>query len=428
MQNYHGNSDYLQLIVRAEGSSAVQFGVKTNTGVLYTGTTTASSPVTVNLPTTLYTASSNYANRNKGIHVYSIGPGTISVLAVNFNSGSVGDYLAYPCQDVGGGPYEYFAVSTGTLVSSLNSAFLLVGCEDATTITITPTQSVSIPTDAQSTSSPLTSVSRGANHQITLNKMQTLYIEKNADLTGSRIVSDKPLTVISGHECGSIPSTQAFCEHLSEHIPPTSTWGQSFLLVPFGGRNVGQYFKIVSSQSSTTVSRTCNSVTSTQTLSSAGNSFTFFTSSTTYCYVASNKPVMVSQLGIGGGVGDNIGDPIISILPSLNQYTNSYRFFSLNTSDFNIHQISVSVLAQYYQPNSIRLDGQAITATWSAIYNSGGTVVGYGCRQSVTGGVSHTVSHDNPNGKLAVLVHGWNSASLRAYGYLAGLSFKSGKI
>ena len=433
MRNYLGNSDYLRLIVQAEGSSTVQFGVKINTGVLYTGTTTASSPVTVNLPTSLYAASSNYANRNKGIYVYTIGPGAISVVAVNFYSGSVGDYLAYPFQDVGSGPYEYFAVSTSSLISSANSEFLLVGCEDATTITITPTQSVSIPTDAQSTSSTLISVSSGDNHQIILNKMQTLLVLKSgttSDLTGSKIVSNKPLTVISGHECGNVPSTQTFCEHLLEHIPPTSTWGQSFLLVPFGGRNVGQYFKIVSSQNSTTISRTCNSATLTQTLSSAGNSFTFFTSSTTYCYVASNKPVMVSQLGIGGG-GDNIGDPIISIIPSLDRYTNSYTFFSLNTSEFNIHQISVSVLAQYYQPNSIRLDGQAITATWSAIYNSGGTVVGYGCRQSVTGGVSHTVSHDNPSGKLAVLVHGWNSGTQRGYGYLAGLSFnaaQSGKI
>ena len=109
------------------------------------------------IPTSLYAASSNYANHDKGIYVYTIGPGAISVLAVNFYSGSVGDYLAYPFQDVGSGLYEYFIISTSSLISSTNSEFLLVGCEDATTITITPTQSVSIPTDTctQSTSSSL---------------------------------------------------------------------------------------------------------------------------------------------------------------------------------------------------------------------------------------------------------------------------------
>ena len=46
--------------------------------------------------------------------------------------------------------------------------------------------------------------------------------------------------------------------------------------------------------------------------------------------------------------------------------------------------------------------------------DSGGTVVGYGCRRSVTGGTTHVVSHNNPDGKLAVgIVHGWNSGALR---------------
>ena len=161
-------------------------------------------------------------------------------------------------------------------------------------------------------------------------------------------------------------------------------------------------------------------MTSTQTLTSAGSFFMFFTSSTTYCSVVANKPVLVSQLGIGGGT-DSIGDPIISILPSLDQYANRYSFFSLNTTDFNIHQISVSVLAQYYQPSSIRLDGQPISCSWNAIYNGGGTVLGYGCTKSVTGGTTHVVSHNNPDGKLAVVVYGWNSEMLRGYGYLAGL-------
>ena len=412
----------LQLVVSAEGSSPVQFVVETPSDEAYSGTTTASSPVTVNLPTSLVTNDATYTNRNKGVHVYTTGQGSISVLAINYKSTSVGEYVAYPCQDIGGGPYEYYIVST---VSRDNSEFLLVGCEDNTTISITPTRAVSIPADAQSPSS-LQLVASGVEHQIILNKMQTLLIRKKfVDLTGSRIVSNKPLTVISGHECSNVPALnetyfQPSCEHLTQQIPPTSTWGWEFLLVPFGGRNVGQYYKVVSSKNVTTIIRICNSVSSSPIVLSAGDSFTFFTNSTTYCYVVSNKPILVAQLGITNL--DDIGGPIISILPSLNQYTNHYSFFSLTTSDFNIHQISVSVLAQYYQPNSIRLDGQPISCSWSPIYNNGGILVGYGCHRSVTGGMTHVVSHDNPDGKLAVIVHGWNSGTItRGYGYLAGL-------
>ena len=238
--------------------------------------------------------------------------------------------MAYPCQDISGAPYEYYIVSTNSSSSQTKSQFLLVGCEDDTTITITPTQTVSIPKDTQSSSSTLTSIFSGVSKQITLNKMQTLLIGKSStDLTGSRIVSNKPLTVISGHECGNVLSGSP-CEHLTEQIPPSTTWGRKFLLVPFGGRNNGQYYKVVSSQANTTVVRTCNSVFTTKTLSIAGSSFTFFTSSDTYCFMVSNKPLLVSQLGIAKQF--SIGGPIIFILPSLDQYTNRYSFFSLKIS------------------------------------------------------------------------------------------------
>ena len=429
MRNFGLRASRLQLVISAEGSSLVQFGVETSSGVVYTGTTTASNPVTVNLPTSLLINNADYSSRNKGVHVYTIGQGSVSVLIINFQTGSVGDYIAYPYQDLSDAPYEYYVISTGSFSSETLSEFLLVGWEDNTNITITPTQTVSIPIDAQSSSSNRQSITSGSDNTITLNKMQTLLIgQSNVDLTGSKILSNKPLTVISGHECGSVPSLWFSCDNLAVSIPPTSTWGQEFLLVPNGGRNIGQYYKIVSSQSVTTVVRRCNSVTSTQTLTSAGSSFIFFTSSITYCSVVANKPVLVSNLGISSNDDIHVGDPIISILPSLDQYINRYLFFSLNTTDFNIHQISVSVLAQYYQPSSIRLDGQPISCSWNAIYNSGGTVVGYGCTKSVTGGTTHVVSHNNPDAKLSVLVYGWNASNYESsYGCHAGLGFNSGK-
>ena len=134
-------------MVSTDDSSPVQFGVERSSGVLYTGTATASSPVIVNLPTTLITNNNGYNYRSNGVHVYTTGQGSISVLANNFRSGKVAEYLAYPFQELSGAPYEYYIVSTHT--SGRRSQFLLVGCEDNTTITITPTQTVIIPKDVQ---------------------------------------------------------------------------------------------------------------------------------------------------------------------------------------------------------------------------------------------------------------------------------------
>ena len=426
MYNSDRDTTRIQLIIAGEDTSLVRFGVETSTGVVYSGTTSITNPVAINLPTTL-TATNSRFDRNKGVHVYTSGRGAVSVVAVNYIPGSVGEYLAYPCLDIGGGPYEYFAVSAGTMpsISAPESEILLVGCKDATSVTIFPTQSVNLPIDAQRLLSATFVVAPGSSHTVTLNQMQTLFFKATDDLTGTRIVSNKPLTVISGHECANVPANQAYCEHITEHILPTTTWGKRFLLVPFGGRNVGQYYKVVASMDETSFTLTCNATSNTLFLSMAGRFQQFFTTSDSFCSLVSDKPVLVSQLAIGGMV-DRIGDPAISIVPPVNQYRNYYSFSSMNNSDFDIHQISVSVPSEYFQPISIRLDGLPISAPWNAINNSEGTIVGYGCHVSVSGGSVHTVHHDEGRAKLAVMVYGFNSSLSSGYCYLAGLSFIPG--
>ena len=415
----------LRIVVQAETETPVPFGVMTTNGEVFQGIATSASPVTVQLPDHLYTTSTN--NRDNGVHVYSIGGGKLSVLAINlaiyYNQRSVGEYLAYPCHAAGEEPYEYYVLTIENFYNFYNSGFLLVGCEENTSITITPSQTVQVPVDFQNYSKlEETTIESMTDYQVTMNKMQTLLVTSRFDLTGTKIISNKPLTVISGHECASVGAYPNNCEHFTEQMPSLSTWGRKFLLVPFGGRNSGQFYKIIAAQGGTTVVRTCNAM-YTDTLS-PGKSLLFHTNSEEYCFVMSNKAVLVTQLGVGGGI-DGTGDSVISIVPPLIQYTDRYSFTSRNTSNFNIHQVSISVLPKYYQPESIRLDDHPIQSNWTAIYNSGGTVVGYGCHISVTGGVAHTVSHDNPSGKLAVLVYGWNTVSQSGYSYPAGLSFKS---
>ena len=77
-----------------------------------------------------------------------------------------------------------------------------------TTITIVPTQMIEVPEDPQNPSNPTTIINAGNTYTITLHLMQTLLIGAVDDLTGTQIVSNKPLTVISGHECGIVSNEQ----------------------------------------------------------------------------------------------------------------------------------------------------------------------------------------------------------------------------
>jgi|GEM_PF-1496126 len=69
------------------------------------------------------------------------------------------------------------------------------------------------------------------------------------DLSGSRIVSDKPVGVVSGHMRTSIQQQSVFSrltskDHIVEMLPPSNTWGNSYITVPFGN-GIRSMFKVI---------------------------------------------------------------------------------------------------------------------------------------------------------------------------------------
>ena len=110
----------------------------------------------------------------------------------------------YPYINMGLQRYEYYVISLDSWWRD-QSLFLLVGNEDNTTITILPTQMIEVPEDPQNPSNPTIIINAGNTYTITLHLMQTLLIGAE---DGSQIISNKPLTVISGHECGIVSNEQ----------------------------------------------------------------------------------------------------------------------------------------------------------------------------------------------------------------------------
>ena len=79
---------------------------------------------------------------------------------------------------------------------------MLDGCRDNSTVSITPTQDVSLPENPQRSDSIYVQISAGESHTVTLHELQSLLIKApNVDLSGTKIVSNYPLTVVGGHEC-----------------------------------------------------------------------------------------------------------------------------------------------------------------------------------------------------------------------------------
>ena len=70
----------------------------------------------------------------------------------------------------------------------------------------------------------------GTTASIMLHEAETLLVANTSDLTGTVVLSTKPIALFSGHGCANVPALVTACDHLVEQIPPVSTWGSSLLL------------------------------------------------------------------------------------------------------------------------------------------------------------------------------------------------------
>ena len=417
-------------------SNQADYTIESRAGEIAAGTVNSNSPAAVIVSNTFQVASGGMDERMKGIRVRATSQNPVYVLVtIKYNFfGSFtfligyGSYLVHPNVEFpNGGDYVYYAMSTDYTGSSTNvtdrrSNVLLVGNQNVTSVSITPTQTVSLPQDAQS-DSILVQVAAGATHNVTLNSLQTLGFSSLFDLTGTKIVSDKPLTVITGHQCAQVPSTTGFCEPIYIHIPPTFNWGQLFLLAPLGGRTANQYYKLVTSEDSTRITHRCGMERDLILQSpTAGTGHSLSLPSNSYCYLTASSPIFMVQMA-PGNTEDNVGDAALAIVAPMSGHVKNTTFLIL-LSDFQASFITVTVQATHFNASWIHLDGNPLGCTWKNIYNTvNNDVIGHGCTFSIAAG-THVVSHSEENGVLSVVAYGWNTRPSLGYAYLTNINLK----
>ena len=336
-----------------------------------------------------------------GIHISS-GDKQIIVCGRAYKSGSSDAFLALPYTRSSVNQYIYYAVTYR--VSFKKSEILVVASEDNTTITLRY---------------------KDVYLNISLNKMET-YLYKNVDdLTGTRVVSNKPISFYSGNECTKVPNSNGGCDHLTEQFPSTTRWGSSFLSAPLFGRQSGDRYRVVASQPSTNVTFTCSTDSQpansmTYPLTSAGDWEEIETDSGTFCAIKSNNPVLLVQYMLGYTVDGIIGDPALMMVPAIEQYTNNYVF--PRVSGFRFNALSVFVTPEYYQPDMIYIDDVSQEgADWTAINCTDNSICGYATYAdwSVS---THRLYHRNESARIGALVYGASSSI--SYAYQGGLHSK----
>ena len=362
------------------------------------GTLTLGHPVRwYSIPGNLQVVSSSFSDRFKGIHLETDLPITLSVE----NSNNFDAYLALPCHDYQISQYEYYTVSTGSNSNTALSVALLVGCQNNTTVTITPSVNLSLPNNTQEPDIDIV-VSKGISHTVLLHEGQTLYFGAPAvDITGTHIVSDKPLTVITGHECGSRPDT-SYCRTLRLQVPPTVTWGTKYILPSITDTHYGDYpvyVKIITADSDTTITSVCNETVNTTHYDTQGSAHSFYYNNFVNCYVEANKPILVTAF-----IRNDYGMSLTLVTP-MEQYSNKI-YFNLHGISYP-NEIIVTTTPIGFSSSAILYNGQPIT-DWTTVYDSSMNIVGYVAQimdYFSQSNINKTVVHTDIDGKVSVLMH-----------------------
>ena len=348
-------------------------------------------------------SSSSFSDRFKGVHVKSDLP--IALTVHDFGNAGISAYLALPCHDYQISLYEYYTVSTDSCHNTTMSQALLVGCQNNTIVTITPSVDLFLPNNTQEPDIDIV-IGKGTSHTVLLHEGQTLYFgAPNVDITGTHIVSDKPLTVISGHECGNTPESYniAFescsCHFIQLQVPPTVTWGKRYIL-PLNLQEWYYYpgfVKIITADRDTTITSVCNEKVNTTHYDTPGSVHSFHYNNSFSCYVEANKPILVTAIL-------RFYELTLVLIPSIEQYSNTIDFDVFGY--FGIEDIVITTTPVGFSSSAILYNGQPIT-NWTTVYDSLMNIVGYVAvvrEYYYHYPYNRSVVHTDRDGKVSVLM------------------------
>jgi len=298
-----------------------------------------------------------------------------------------------------------FAISdanTGAFVS-------VVGVEDETTVTLYPTGGL-LP---------------GAYEDVVLARgavLTAISSERGApswgNLSGTRVVADKPVAVFSGSVSTSEPSDANVCcaDHLEHQMLPLSAWGASYAFAPAaaaaGGGSDESLVRITGAFDGTALVYDPATPAGAPASIDAGETVAFVTEAAFTVHATDETQAFaVSQFLLSNQYFNEPlgrpGDPTMILLPAVAQFQDNYVFLMPQGYRGNF----VTVVRPQGVP--MTLDGGAAPGAFAPLGNLDGTDYEYAHVQLEPG--NHTIEADEPFG---IIVAG--HATDVSYGYTGG--------
>lgn len=191
--------------------------------------------------------------------------------------------------------------------------------------------------------------------------------DASADPTGTLITTDKPVQVISGHQCTNVPLNTTYCDHLEESMYPLTALSTTYVLtaplIPTNPlRTKIRTIRIVATQPNTEVTYDPAVGGAPTTIAAPGEFIEFSTDQDVV--VEANEPVVVAEYMHGQSAGGNTGDPAFALGIAKDQYRQDYLFHAPTNYEDNFVNVVAPAGAE------VTLDGMTI-ADWETIGGSG---------------------------------------------------------
>jgi len=321
-------------------------------------------------------------------------PYPISVYAINSRRVSTDGYLAIPVSGWGKkyihcGYYDFNEFAN----NPWGAGFIVLAAEDRTRV------SIRLRGIGQAYASTFFGKKIGQSINVTMQSGDAYMVSGDKttrglfDLTGTEIIADKPIGVISFHQRTMIPATVVTSgrDHMLEMLPPVQAWGTTYPTIELDRKSdKGDYFRVVASERNTTVKITSYDKKSkqvifsdTQVILRDGEFMEYYEVGLTHPHNFSSlrgstifeadKPIFVMQYSYSAN-WDNNGrfDPMMMVVTPVEQFTTATIFQtpSNNSGDneYTSNYFGLLAVGDAKDPrknqemlSTIKLDGKSVT-------------------------------------------------------------------
>ncbi|XP_067399046.1 IgGFc-binding protein-like [Emydura macquarii macquarii] len=232
----------------------------------------------------------------------------ISILSLNYKIHTADTTVVYPVEQLG---TEYYVVTPVGDTEGLEKQFAVVAWQDPTVVEVYLKGAVTFQEETYRAGSKLV---------ISLGAYQAVQLQSHDDLSGTRIVSQHPVAVYSGHVC---VKKHTKCDYVVEQLLPVAVWGTTFIVPPLSFQPKSDLVYVAASQH-TRIDYQSGREKSRKNLV-AGQVVTFEIKISQPLYISASAGIQVLFFSTGGAKGKIAYDPFFLMIRGISGYCQTYN-------------------------------------------------------------------------------------------------------